>query len=63
VREYPGNDDIVYSPLLALSAINAGDKKTTENFFLFLSLRFRDVKRGERGGHRKHAADGRGGKK
>jgi hypothetical protein len=32
-----------------------GVKKTTENFVLFLSLRFRDAKRGERGGHRKHA--------
>ncbi len=40
-----------------------GVKKTTENFVLFPSLRLRDVKRVERGGHRKHAADGRGGKK
>ncbi len=49
VREYPGKDDIVYSPPLALSTINTGDKKTTENFVLFLSLRFRDAKRVERG--------------
>jgi hypothetical protein len=64
VRGYPGNDDIVYSPLLALSTLFAGGKKRRQKTLSsYFSLRFRDAKRVERGGHRKQAADGRGGKK